>query len=106
METSAAIPRLIWLRVPGFTVLVPGLVLAYAPYLWIISPGRVEAGWPPDITRAPALLAIAVGFALYAMCFAAGFHARVLLFEEPTLRKLFGEEFDSYCARVRRWGVF
>ena len=165
MPTPPEQPRWIWLRVLGFTVLLPGFILAYAPYWWIITPGRVAAGWPPDVARAPALLAIALGFSLYAICawrfateglgtpapwdpprrlvtgglyrwtrnpmyvgivlallgeswlfasraqvvyavcVAAGFHARVLLYEEPVLRKLFGAAFDEYCARVRRWGV-
>ena len=53
-----------------------------------------------------------VGFAIwldsravlvYAACMAVAFHLRVLLYEEPTLRRLFGSEFDAYCARVPRW---
>lgn len=31
------------------------------------------------------------------------FHIRVVTYEEPTLRRLFGAAFDSYCARVPRW---
>ena len=27
----------------------------------------------------------------------------VLLYEEPTLRKMFGAEYDEYCRNVRRW---
>jgi protein-S-isoprenylcysteine O-methyltransferase Ste14 len=165
MEQTAGPPRWIWLRVLGFTVLLPGLMLVYAPYWWIITPERVASRWPPDAMHAPALLAIIVGFSIYAMCawrfakeglgtpapwdpprrlvtgglyqwtrnpmyvgivltllgeacvFSSGaqlifaacaaiaFHLRVLLYEEPVLRRLFGAEFDAYCARVRRWGV-
>jgi len=32
-----------------------------------------------------------------------GFFAFVLLYEEPTLRGKFGEEYEQYCARVPRW---
>ena len=32
------------------------------------------------------------------------FHQRVLE-DEAHMRKLFGREFDAYCARVRRWGL-
>jgi protein-S-isoprenylcysteine O-methyltransferase Ste14 len=32
-----------------------------------------------------------------------GFFAFVLVYEEPTLRGKFGEEYDDYCARVPRW---
>jgi len=34
---------------------------------------------------------------------AVAFHARVVLFEEPRLRKDFGEEWARYMAAVRRW---
>ena len=32
-----------------------------------------------------------------------GFFAFVLLYEEPTLRRKFGDEYRQYCARVPRW---
>lgn len=31
------------------------------------------------------------------------FHLFVLFYEEPTLRRTFGEEYDSFCRNVRRW---
>ena len=40
---------------------------------------------------------------LYAAVVWTAFHAFVLLYEEPKLRKTYGEEYDAYCARVRRW---
>jgi len=42
---------------------------------------------------------------LYAAIVAVAFHLRVVMYEEPVLRRLFGSAFDAYCARVRRWGV-
>jgi protein-S-isoprenylcysteine O-methyltransferase Ste14 len=30
-------------------------------------------------------------------------HLFVLVYEEPTLRRLFGKDYEAYCARVRRW---
>ena len=30
-------------------------------------------------------------------------HLFVLLYEEPTLRRTFGPEYEAYCRRVRRW---
>ncbi len=30
-------------------------------------------------------------------------HALVVWYEEPTLRRTFGEEYELYCRRVRRW---
>lgn len=32
-----------------------------------------------------------------------GFHLFVLLYEEPALRRKFGNEYDDYCKNVRRW---
>jgi protein-S-isoprenylcysteine O-methyltransferase Ste14 len=32
-----------------------------------------------------------------------GFLAFVILYEEPTLRRKFGREYEEYCARVPRW---
>jgi protein-S-isoprenylcysteine O-methyltransferase Ste14 len=31
------------------------------------------------------------------------FHIFVLTYEEPTLRDTFGDEYDDFCANVRRW---
>jgi protein-S-isoprenylcysteine O-methyltransferase Ste14 len=35
--------------------------------------------------------------------FGVGVVAFVLLYEEPTLRRKFGSEYDDYCRRVPRW---
>lgn len=32
-----------------------------------------------------------------------GFHLFVLAYEEPTLRGEFGDEYEAFCANVRRW---
>lgn len=39
----------------------------------------------------------------YAVLFLLVAHLFVLLYEEPTLARLFGAEYDAYRARVRRW---
>ncbi|MEK7727910.1 MAG: isoprenylcysteine carboxylmethyltransferase family protein [candidate division KSB1 bacterium] len=39
----------------------------------------------------------------YAAIVFAGFHLRVLFYEEPTLQRLFGESFQQYRALVPRW---
>jgi protein-S-isoprenylcysteine O-methyltransferase Ste14 len=39
----------------------------------------------------------------YAALLLALFHLRVLLFEEPRLRKQFGVSYDEYCHSVPRW---
>ena len=39
----------------------------------------------------------------YAVALFVGFHAFVLLYEEPMLRRQFGAEYAAYCRRVPRW---
>jgi protein-S-isoprenylcysteine O-methyltransferase Ste14 len=40
---------------------------------------------------------------LYAAALAIVFHVFVVLVEEPTLRRHFGESYERYCRDVRRW---
>lgn len=40
---------------------------------------------------------------LYASAVAVAFHLFVVFYEEPTLRRTFGQEFEAYCRRVPRW---
>ena len=39
----------------------------------------------------------------YAALFMVGYHLFVRFYEEPTLTKLFGEDYNRYCATVPRW---
>jgi protein-S-isoprenylcysteine O-methyltransferase Ste14 len=39
----------------------------------------------------------------YAAFFAIGYHLFVRFYEEPTLKRLFGEDYTRYCAAVPRW---
>ena len=70
------------------------------PFQYVRNPGYVS------------VIALLLGQALcfgslvllgYAMLVALGFHAFVVLNEEPTLRRRFGAEYDAYCRRVPRW---
>ena len=48
------------------------------------------------VYASPALLSYGAAFLLVTRLF-------VVLYEEPTLRRLFGAEYESYCRRVGRW---
>jgi protein-S-isoprenylcysteine O-methyltransferase Ste14 len=40
---------------------------------------------------------------LYTLVVALAFHVFVVLYEEPTLRRQFGAEYEAYCRTVPRW---
>ena len=61
-------------------------------YLGIVIALLGEAIW----TWSGALL-------LYAALVGLAFHLRVVIYEEPKLTELFGDEFGEYRGRVRRW---
>jgi protein-S-isoprenylcysteine O-methyltransferase Ste14 len=50
-----------------------------------------------------ALLFGSSAIAVWALLLAAAFHARVVRWEEPVLREMFGPAFDEYCRSVPRW---
>ena len=50
-----------------------------------------------------AVLFASWGLALYGAVIAAGFHTFVRLYEVPTLRRVYGEEYAAYCAATPRW---
>ncbi|MCI0488427.1 MAG: isoprenylcysteine carboxylmethyltransferase family protein [Blastocatellia bacterium] len=104
--------------------------LGAAIYLWcawnFISKGKgTPAPWDPPtrlvvadlyrVVRNPMYLGIAIiilgealffesiGMLIYAMLLPVAFHLRVIYFEEPTLKKLFGDSYNRYCEEVNRW---
>lgn len=50
-----------------------------------------------------AILFESVPILIYALIAFSFFHLWVLFYEEPTLRRKFGESYDRYCLRVHRW---
>lgn len=114
------------LQVIGLVICPAGVVVS----LWCVAtfaivgrgtpapfdpPRRLVTRGPYGIVRNPmyvgAVLALA-GAALYFEStnlagYAVGFlvvaHVFVLAYEEPTLRRLFGQEYADYCRRVGRW---
>jgi len=39
----------------------------------------------------------------YAVAFLVCFHSFVVFYEEPHLRRTFGSDYSTYCARIHRW---
>jgi protein-S-isoprenylcysteine O-methyltransferase Ste14 len=112
-------------RIGGFLILAGWLVL-----LWCARDFALRGRGTPAPYDAPRELVIAglyryvrnpmyvgvlsaiVGQALwfrstsiawYAAAFALGFHIAVIGYEEPTLRRTFGDAYVDYCRRVPRW---
>ncbi len=56
-----------------------------------------------SVIAGQALLFGSLRLALYAAAVFAAFHSFVVLYEEPTLRRQFGESYQRLCARVPRW---
>ena len=50
-----------------------------------------------------AVLFASWGVALYGVVIVAAFHTFVRLYEEPTLRDAYGEQYAVYCATTPRW---
>ena len=78
----------------------PRRLVAAGPYRFVRNPMYLGAalalGGAALFYRSPSLLTYAAVFLLVT-------HTFVLLYEEPTLRQTFGEEYEDYRRRVRRW---
>ncbi len=65
------------------------------------SGGDVGAGFA---LAGAALFYQSIPLLAYAVLFLVLTHAFVVLYEEPTLRRAFGGDYDAYCRRTGRWG--
>jgi len=78
----------------------PRLLVIRGPYHFVRNPMYIGAG------LALASAALFYGsFPLlgYACLFFVATHLFVVWYEEPTLRRTFGQEYEAYCRQVRRW---
>ena len=110
----------------GFALLLLGLfLLLWCVRDFLVSGKGTLAPWDPPknlvvvglyrVVRNPmymAVVTLVAGWSLaagspwlagYAVVLACGFHLRVILHEEPWLRRQFGPDWDAYSASVRRW---
>ena len=78
----------------------PRNLVIQGPYRFVRNPMYIGAGL--------ALLGVAIFYGSwpwlgYIAVFSFALHLFVLLYEEPTLRRTFGEDYEVYCRQIRRW---
>jgi protein-S-isoprenylcysteine O-methyltransferase Ste14 len=78
----------------------PRRLVVSGPFRWMRNPAYLAA----LVTIAgQGLLLGSVPVLLYALGMALVFHAFVVGYEEPTLRRTFGADYERYCHDVPRW---
>ena len=95
--------------VSGFAFIGRGTPAPFA------APRRLVTRGPYRFVRNPMYIGVGVFFAgtamfyrsmlvlAYVLVFFVASHAFIVLYEEPTLRDTFGDEYAMYCQRVQRW---
>jgi protein-S-isoprenylcysteine O-methyltransferase Ste14 len=78
----------------------PRRLVSRGPYRFVRNPMYLGAA---AALAGAALFYGSTALAAYAAAFLLVMHAFVVLYEEPTLRATFGEDYDRYCRGVRRW---
>ncbi|MDX1488527.1 MAG: isoprenylcysteine carboxylmethyltransferase family protein [Acidiferrobacterales bacterium] len=78
----------------------PRRLVVTGPYRFVRNPMAIGAGL--------ALFGVAALYQSLALLVFAGvfmlvIHTFVILYEEPTLRRTFGADYEAYCANVNRW---
>jgi protein-S-isoprenylcysteine O-methyltransferase Ste14 len=69
-------------------------------FRYVRNPGYVAV---VSLLVGQALLCGSTAVLVYALVVALAFHAFVVLYEEPTLRRQFGAEYEAYYRQVPRW---
>jgi protein-S-isoprenylcysteine O-methyltransferase Ste14 len=78
----------------------PRKLVIRGPYLFVRNPMYIGAG----MTLAGAALYYqSLSILIYTGLFFLITHLFVVLYEEPTLRRTFGDDYEAYFGRVRRW---
>ena len=78
----------------------PRRLVVRGPYRVVRNPMYIGAG---SALIGAALFYWSGQLLVYSGLFILVTHVFVVLYEEPTLRRMFGEEYMEYCRRVRRW---
>jgi protein-S-isoprenylcysteine O-methyltransferase Ste14 len=78
----------------------PRRLVVRGPYRIVRNPMYIGA----VLTLMGAVLVYeSIALLVYAMFFLVITHVFVIAYEEPTLRRTFGDDYDAYCAHVGRW---
>ncbi|HEU4382946.1 MAG TPA: isoprenylcysteine carboxylmethyltransferase family protein [Anaeromyxobacteraceae bacterium] len=78
----------------------PRRLVVRGPYRLVRNPMYLGAGLA---LVGAAMVYRSIALVAYAAALLVVTHLLVVLYEEPTLRRTFGEEYQAYCRRVRRW---
>jgi protein-S-isoprenylcysteine O-methyltransferase Ste14 len=78
----------------------PRKLVIRGPYRFVRNPMYIGAGMT---LAGVALFYESLSIFIYACLFFLITHLFVVLYEEPTLRRTFGDEYEAYCDRVKRW---
>ena len=78
----------------------PRRLVIRGPYRFVRNPMYIGAGMA---LAGAALFRGSWALFGYAGAFLLATHFLILAYEEPTLRRSFGQEYEVYCSRVRRW---
>jgi protein-S-isoprenylcysteine O-methyltransferase Ste14 len=78
----------------------PKKLVIEGPYRIVRNPMYWGVG---SVVLGEAAIFHSIALAELAVVFAVGVILFVLLFEEPALRRKFGEEYEEYCRKVPRW---
>ena len=78
----------------------PQRLVVRGPYNYVRNP--MYLGAAASLVGA-ALFYGSTALGLYAAGFLLVMHIFVVWYEEPTLRAMFGADYERYCSRVRRW---
>lgn len=78
----------------------PRRLVIKGPYRFVRNPMYIGAALA---LAGAALFYESFPVAIYAGVFLLAMHLFVVAYEEPTLRRTFGSEYDTYCRQVGRW---
>lgn len=115
-----------WPQIAGIVIGSAGVVVALwcvCAFVWIGKgtpapfdpPRKLVIRGPYRFVRNPMYIGAALALAgaalfygsmsllIYGVLFLLAAHLFVVFYEEPTLRRNFGAEYEAYCHRVRRW---